>query len=190
MTNDEIRTFVCFEISPALREYLQEIVTHASQLREAIVWTRASNIHLTLKFLGNVERKKIPVIADTLEKVANAARVFQLTVDRVGAFPDFRRPRVFWVGCRETPVELQKFVAALEDAFATLGFAKEARSFTPHLTLGRTRGGVTQKTGNFLENFRFVPHKIDCNDIILMQSELAPTGAVYTPLKVLPLQKV
>ncbi|MDQ7053850.1 MAG: RNA 2',3'-cyclic phosphodiesterase [candidate division KSB1 bacterium] len=188
MSRDTIRAFICFEISDALRQYLETIIEDGRRFKEAISWTRPGNIHLTLKFLGNIDAQQREAVSGVLQKLTGAFRAFAVNIDRLGAFPNFRRPRVFWAGSHADNPALQRLVAQLEDELGTYGFEKENRRFTPHLTIGRVKRMPFVKTADFLKQFEFEPHTIECREMIFMKSELNPGGAIYTPLATFPLQ--
>ncbi len=188
MSRDTIRAFICFEISDALRQYLETIIEDGRRFQEAISWTRPGNIHLTLKFLGNIDAQQREAVSGVLQKLTGAFRTFAVNIDRLGAFPNFRRPRVFWAGSHEENPLLQQLVAQLENDLAAFGFEKENRKFTPHLTIGRVKRPPIRQTVDFLQRFPFEPHTIECREIIFMKSELNPGGAIYTPLATFSLQ--
>ncbi|MFH1148322.1 MAG: RNA 2',3'-cyclic phosphodiesterase, partial [Pseudomonadota bacterium] len=156
-----------------------------------IKWVNPRGIHLTLKFLGYVEEKMIEPIAVALEGATAGQESLTLKAECIGAFPSLKNPRVVWVGVGGETERLSLIQQRIEEALLKLGFPKEDRPFTPHLTLGRIRPG--RKAGDFgagiehLKKTSFGP--LTVTEVVLYQSVLRPDGAVYTPLKKIALQK-
>ncbi|MFQ5630089.1 MAG: RNA 2',3'-cyclic phosphodiesterase [bacterium] len=188
MTAETIRTFICFEIGKNAQDYLANIISGGKKIGDRIAWSKPQNIHLTLKFLGDISSAQIAEIGKIIKEIATGTTGFNLTIDHLGAFPNFRTPRVFWVGSSHIPAALSHLVAGLEEQIQPLGFKKERRAFKPHLTLGRVKGRDFRETVAFLKNHPFEPQTFDCNEIILMRSDLQPAGALYTPIQQFNLQ--
>lgn len=183
-----LRTFICLELSAALR---QQLNTTSAELRAAcprapVTWVPPEKMHLTLKFLGDTPENAVPRVRAVLHTLASATPKFSFAVSGLGCFPNFKQPRVVWAGLTNTSAlgQLQKLVEA---QIAPLGFPTEARSFAPHLTLGRVKpeaaraevaalGEVIRLRA--LQNFGTE----SVAQIILMRSDLQRGGAIYTPL--------
>lgn len=154
----------------------------------SVRWTRPQSIHLTLKFLGDTPTDKIPEIATALDVVARHAPPCTLTVEKLGCFPNMRRPRVLWVGITEPTGRLEALQAAIEEAMEPLGYQPERRDFTPHLTLGRVRRKTERRDvyriGDLVTQTEIGSlGQIEANRFDLIQSVLKPTGAEYTTLE-------
>lgn len=186
-SDDKIRTFICFETDPNLQAYLDQLIQEASRTAEPIKWVEATNIHLTLKFLGDITLAQARQVAGLLERIGAQTAPLHLRFDRLGAFPNFRAPRVFWLGCSEQSAALDALVERLEDELATLGFPKEKRAYSPHLTIGRPKDRNCRQTSRFLESYVVQPQALAGDKLILMRSELHPAGAKYTPIKTVAL---
>jgi len=147
-----------------------------------VSWTRPEGMHLTLKFLGEVEEKRVPKIEAALDSAANSIGAFSLSVSGMGTFPDIRRPRVIWIGLKEQGNNLIRLQRSVEEEFNKTGFSPEDREFTPHITLGRIRSQKNvEKLLSLIEKLRDVElDGFDASCVYLMQSQLRPTGAVYT----------
>ena len=144
-------------------------------------WTRPDNIHLTLKFLGDIEEGKADIIAERIEAICKGRLAFKLSVSGTGVFPNSRSPRVLWAGI-ELNDEIIAFQKGIEEAMASLGFEPEKRRFSPHLTLGRFRSSrakqaLLDKLDSARENIFGI---MDVNSVLLMRSDLGPGGAKYT----------
>ena len=185
---EKIRAFVALEMPDEVRRDLDEI---SFRLRKDLAnvplrWVPVENMHLTLKFLGDVLREQLQAITEILrEKTGNLAPI-QLSLDGLGAFPNLQRPRVLWIGI-DFPDTLKTFQRDLENQFAALGFSHENRSFAPHLTLARVRGHArTADLARIREILEAAPkpaptHAI-ADKITLFRSELKPSGSVYNAL--------
>jgi 2'-5' RNA ligase len=183
-----VRAFVAIKIDPEVAQRISEIQAKFDKNLGGIRWVRPENLHLTLKFLGQVDDDKLPPMMDSLGRVFHSMPRFSVSCSGLGVFPDIRRARVLWVGLEGKP--LSSLAARVDDALVPLGFAREKREFKPHLTIGRWResAGRPDLLRRELETGKehdFGPSRM--NEVILFQSMLKPTGAVYTPLKVFPL---
>lgn len=179
----KVRTFIAIEISDALRQKIAGVQEKLKKEKERVSWTKPGNIHVTLKFLGDVEENEINAIVEAVERAVGSFNSFILSVKNIGAFPNLRRPRVFWVGIENPPVQLTQIFEKIEDELNQIGFPKETRKFSPHLTIGRVRSPISD---GFIEKFKketFEGGKVRVEEIVVMKSDLKPTGAVYTPLK-------
>ncbi len=179
-----LRTFVAIELVDPARAALSD---YLATLRPTpgVAWTRAENLHLTLKFLGNVPTARIDELTARLREATAAAAAFTMTVAGVGAFPNVARPRILWVGCKAP--SLPALAAAVDAACVRCGCAAEERPFHPHVTLGRVREG---KRGSF--PFLAADGSRDfgasaTSAVVLFASQLGSGGARYTPLATLAL---
>ncbi len=182
--SDTIRTFIAIEIPGNVISKIRELQEGFKVYGFKIRWVRPESIHLTLKFLGNIETVEIDKVNNALSKTVKGYTPISLTAKGIGVFPGIRRPRVLWVGLTgqlESLVSLQK---TLDENLRAIGFSREKRPFKGHLTLGRVKDKINaKKFGDALIGFRnFESETFTANQIILYKSELKPTGAVYTKL--------
>jgi len=142
------------------------------------------NLHLTLKFLGDVAESRIGAIVDTLKGATSDARVFDAELRGLGAFPSATRPRVVWAGVSEGAHAMVELAGRVDGALAALGFAREGRPFSPHVTLGRVRqpGRSQALTEALRDGAECEFGRIRVAGASLMRSELSPRGARYTEL--------
>ncbi|GMR04302.1 MAG: RNA 2',3'-cyclic phosphodiesterase [Thermodesulfobacteriota bacterium] len=149
-----------------------------------VSWVNPSNIHLTLKFLGEVDETRIDQIGEALEKAASGIRPFSLSTGKLGGFPNIANPRVLWLGLEggEEAVELQK---KIDETLAGLGFEKEKRAFHPHLTLARIRNPADGRAlGALAIKLRHdINIEFTVDSFILFRSKLTPSGAEYSELR-------
>jgi 2'-5' RNA ligase len=183
-----IRAFIAIDLSQEIIQRLDQVSTQLKKRLEGVPvrWVQVDNIHLTLKFLGDVSLANIDMLKKILQTEVEGHRAFEISVGGLGAFPTPRRPRVVWVGV-EAPADLSAVQNGVENAMSLLGYAREDRPFSPHLTLGRvSRNAGTQderQIGEAIEaaklGFLGVAR---VNEVHLYKSDLNPNGAVYTRL--------
>ena len=185
---DVIRTFICIEIPQSIKERINRLQEILRQIGAQISWTKPSNIHLTLKFLGGVEATRIERVKKALERAVNGIGPFEVEVSGSGCFPSARSPRALWVGFSNVPELLQHLSSNIEDELAREGFEREKRKFSPHLTIGRIRApGNSARVAEALIASGFESEAFIATEVILMRSDLKPTGSIYTPQAVLRL---
>ncbi len=184
-----IRAFLAIEIPDGLRPGLVQVMGELKRSNADVRWAPVGNIHLTLKFFGNVPDDEIGALALAARQVAAAEEPFQLRVTMAGAFPSPKSPRVVWLGLGGDVLPLTRLYQRLEKVFATLGYLPEGRALHPHLTLGRVKSPANrEKLAGMLEKLPpldWPPFAV--KELILFQSVLSPQGSKYTPLKVIPL---
>lgn len=190
MKPDLIRCFVAIEIPERIQASLAKIQDAFRPKIKRVSWTKVGNFHLTLKFLGEVENHSINEISIALQKIAASQTPFSVEIGGVGAFPNLARPRVLWVGLKQGTPPTVKLARTINHELVNFGFEKDAR-FHPHLTLARLKDPVNLNT--FINLFRKFETlggaSLTVNKIMLVNSELHSSGAVYTPLKIYQLDK-
>ena len=182
------RLFVAAKIAPDVIEKLCRAEAGLEKSLGDIRWVRRENLHLTLKFLGEVADERIADIGEALERALAPLSRVAVSTRGLGVFPDIRRPKALWAGLDAAP--LAPLARAVEDALAALGFAREKREFKPHLTLGRWRAfaGRADALRGEIEQWRGRDFGVsEIKEAVLFQSALKPDGAVYTALRVFPL---
>lgn len=185
---DTVRSFVAIELDPDLKRALSAVQEALrSHLDDGPVrWTRPEGVHLTLKFLGEVSADGIAEIAAQMDAAAREVDGFRIELKGVGGFPTNRSPRVVWVGVEEPSGSLSLLQRQVEDRLEPLGFPKENRPFSPHLTIGRARGRGGEphrRLGRALEALDLSPQgAMEVRTISLMRSQLGPEGAAYSQL--------
>jgi 2'-5' RNA ligase len=191
---ETIRAFIAVELPDSVKLSLKQITTNLKKTElTGIKWVDPGSVHLTLKFLGNIEPGTISALEEKIRQVAEANKLFYLETGEPGAFPDAKAPRVLWVGLRGDLDNLRKLQREIESILVPMGFPKEKRSFSPHLTLARTRDRASplerRHLGNALSssgNPEAVQFRIDC--LSLMKSTLTKEGALYHCLVSIPLK--
>ena len=186
MQNDFIRCFIAIQIPKLIILEIEDYINNLKKISPQIRWVNAKGIHLTLKFLGEIKPDLVHEIKNNLLPIKNVVEKFKLTVNPAGCFPNENRPRVIWLGISQDKnnslICLHQWI---EEKLIPLGFEKEKRRFSPHLTLGRVKTPSNFKDiFNYLKEHPFPEHSFIVKDIILMRSKLLPTGAEYTPLEI------
>jgi len=184
-----VRAFVAVNLDQDLKDALAKVQERLKATRADVGWVRPESLHLTLKFLGQVEESRLGAVAEAIAAAATGYGSFRLVLGGVGAFPQPRAARVVWIGVQQGAEALVTLQARVEAGLEALGFAREERPFAAHLTLGRVRGPARREqlavalTSIPAEPLReMMLHRID-----LMKSELGPGGARYTALQTFPL---
>lgn len=183
-----IRTFVGVRVDPKMTQKISEVQSHLKQSLTTIRWVAQENLHFTVKFLGSVEEEKIATIIQALERAVRGVRAFPLTGRGIGVFPDIKRARVLWVGLHGHG--LQTLAQEVEASLEPLGFAREKRGFTPHLTIGRWRSFEAKAKRLKDEIDRLNDHDFGqsrVGEVVFFQSVLKPHSVVYSPLQVISL---
>jgi len=146
-----------------------------------VAWVAETNLHVTLKFLGQIEETRVGAITEALVSVATRTPAFALDVRGLGAFPTPSRPRVLWAGL-EPAAPLTALGGAVDAALATLGFVRESRAFAAHVTLGRVR--ESRRNPALAAALARPTHcgRLTVSRVSLMRSELHPHGVRYTEL--------
>jgi len=195
MSERTVRAFVAVELDDSIRRGLFRIQSDLQRHLEkrAIRWVRPEGIHLTLNFLGDVPAGRLDSIGEVLAPACRGLAPFEVHPERLGCFPDFKRPRVIWVGLGGDVASLLALQKATTGALDSVGFSPEGRSYSPHLTLGRVRREVRGR-----EKSTIGPHiqeievpalgAIGVESVILMRSDLSPRGASYLRLGSFPLE--
>lgn len=181
-----VRTFVALELPEPLRA---GILGLARTLRDSGIrasWCRDGTLHLTLKFLGDVEERDLPEVVAAVATAAAGVPPFDFETGRLGAFPSPRDPRVIWLGA-EPVDELFDLQAAIEDELSAAGFPRERRSFHPHITLGRVRGRAPDGTCDILATLSAPRARVPVSEVRVMRSTLDPGGAVHEVIETVPL---
>jgi 2'-5' RNA ligase len=190
-----LRAFLASELPPPLQDAIQTATTSLRQTLgdELIRWVPIRNIHLTLKFLGDVSPSSLDLIEQMLATEAAQVPCFEVQIEGLGAYPNSRRPRVLWVGL-SAPASLVALQHAIEAASARLGFESEDREYSPHLTIGRVRQDISSteqhKIRAALESTligNLGSARVDA--VHLFKSDLQRTGSIYTKLFTTPLLK-
>jgi 2'-5' RNA ligase len=190
-----LRAFIAVEIPPEIHQAIDKKTApiRAALNTSLVRWVPAENIHLTLKFLGDVSPSNLEMLEQMLSAEVCQHPSFEMEFGGLGAFPSPKRPRVIWIGI-QAPPGLGALQHGIGAATATLGYPDEQRPFSPHLTIGRVKQNIDQ-TG--MHKIRAALEKTQVGalgttrveSVYLFKSDLKPSGAEYTRLFSVPLRK-
>ncbi|MBU4288720.1 MAG: RNA 2',3'-cyclic phosphodiesterase [Proteobacteria bacterium] len=181
---DTIRTFIAFKLPKNIISYIRKIQEDIKSYAFKVRWVNLENIHITLKFLGNINYTDIERISETIITSVNGYAPISLEVKGAGVFPNIKRPRVIWVGITGEIKKLTGIQKDIEQNLEKLGFPPEKRPFKGHLTLGRIKGKIDpKKLLDAMKKFeKFESELFIADKIFLFKSDLKSTGSVYTEL--------
>ena len=186
-----MRCFIALEMPRAVKEHAAGLINELKSAGADIKWVEPHNLHLTLKFLGEVEQSLVPEIRRVLVNALAGQEPLELAVAGCGAFPSPKKPRVVWLGLSGMVEALGNLAGAVQAALEPLGFAPEARPFQPHLTLGRLRqrrrggkkGPPSAPLSRALAGLAGSQGpEFLAGQVVLMQSTLTSSGPIYEPL--------
>jgi 2'-5' RNA ligase len=183
--SETIRAFIAFELPPAVISLLDKVQQDLERLKIRARWVRPENVHLTLKFLGDINPDHIDKIGAEMTAAAFESPPVTLSVRGVGVFPGIKRPRVIWVGLGGDIRSLFAFQSRLEEKLAGAEFPKDKRPFRAHLTLGRIKQAARPAVIRQMitDYARLSSDEFICDQVFLFKSDLKPSGAVYSKLK-------
>ncbi|MGQ9608202.1 MAG: RNA 2',3'-cyclic phosphodiesterase [bacterium] len=183
-SKEALRSFIAVELPNEIHDNLQKLQNNLKDSMPDVRWVKYGNIHLTLKFLGDVEVSKIEKISKSIQYVADEFSPFTISLAHIGAFPNFRKPSIIWTGVEEGAEKIVEIVEHIESSMEKLGFAREKRPFRPHLTIGRVRElkhpaimAKSLENSEIGEIGKFMVEKLS-----LIKSQLDPSGSIYTTL--------
>jgi RNA 2',3'-cyclic 3'-phosphodiesterase len=185
------RTFIAVEVSDGARGRAAELIRRLRASNAKVSWVVPENMHITLKFLGDQSDDDLAVICRSVLDAVAEVPAFDFLCHGAGAFPNLQRPRTVWIGVTEGAAEFVHLHEAVESALAARGFRRENRALTPHLTLGRVRGGgdAQQELGRLIAAHADFPVGLSATDeVLVMASHQRRSGAEYEVLARAPLK--
>ena len=191
---DTIRAFVAIELDDDTKAHIAAAIETLRQRRiDNLRLVRHEGVHLTLKFLGDIEASRAPQVADAMKHAASRQTPFSLTLGAPGVFPNANRARVLWIGLDGDFKALKFLQAEVEEALTSVGFAAERRPFNPHLTIGRMHHRASRfdrrRATDALAAIRLPTNQtVAVESISLMKSTLLPDGAIYERIARSPLK--
>ena len=181
-----VRTFVALELSDSLKEGILALTEELRLRGVQASWARRPTLHLTLKFLGDVEETSLPEVVAAVARASSCVSSFGFETRALGAFPSPRRPRVLWLGV-EPVDELFVLQEAVESELADLGLPREKRRFHPHVTLGRIRDPRAESVQEILDELVAPKGRVEVLEVRVMRSTLRPGGALHELVEAIPL---
>ncbi len=198
-----IRSFIAININDSLRGKIGDIVNGLVETNADVRWVKSENLHITLKFLGNINEEEIQLIKDVLMKVSSKYYSFGILLENIGCFPNIKRPRIIWIGIRDSSAIIQIY-KDIDKMLFKAGFEKEKKAFSPHITIGRVKSmngyikvkdkiktlNINNKEKpeiNHVQLTDFIFGNMTMNSLSLMRSDLSRSGAKYTLIEDFPL---
>ncbi|MDD4923887.1 MAG: RNA 2',3'-cyclic phosphodiesterase [Dehalococcoidales bacterium] len=184
---EKIRSFIAIELPQDLKSELGKLQARLKVAKPRIKWVSPDGIHLTLKFLGDIETTAVDRITQAMTEAVNGIQPFDLCIGQMGVFPNYERVQVVWVGLDGQLDTLDRLYHRLEDSMAKAGFPPEKRGFKPHLTLARVADEAMpderKRFGDLIAAGKAeINHSFKASGLSLMKSTLTPRGAVYNRL--------
>jgi len=185
-----VRTFIATELPKGIRTEIFSLRHNIPHNSARIKWVKEENIHLTLLFLGEIFEQQLEEVEMACKLVSQRHKKFQMSIKASGVFPNFRRPRVIWVGiCQESREHLVSLASDLMRALVSLNL-DDRKDFSPHITFGRVKSVYDlHALQRGVESISIETEKYTVKEIILFKSTLKPSGAIYTPLSRFQLQQ-
>lgn len=180
-----MRTFISVRLSKSVRERIAGVQEELKDDRVNVKWISPENVHITLKFLGEVSMKALPEVCESVRTSTSGVERFSIGVDSLGFFPGNKSPRVIWAGISEGKEELKELGRSIEDNLSELGFKKENREFAAHITIGRVR---SQRNIRQILDKLDIMKNVSCGTsqaeaVCIMRSELTSRGPIYSILE-------
>lgn len=172
------------EMPGELRVQFKDVQAQLQRAEAHVNWVEPHNIHVTLKFLGEIGQDQLEGLYEGVSEGVRGLAPFEIGLSGLGAFPNFRRPRVVWIGVergRERLVELQR---RLEESIGHRGFPRDNRKFSPHLTIGRVKS--PRGVDDLVDTIKATPFEsgsIRVDEVVVMKSTLTPEGPIYASLR-------
>jgi len=179
--SEVIRTFIAIELPDNVREELAELEERLAATGADVKWVQPRNIHLTVKFLGDIGISDLDNVKNALQNSVSLSKEFITHLSQVGAFPKLNFPRIIWTGIDKGKDEIMEIFTALEQNLSEAGFQKDVRPLSPHLTIGRVRSPKNKEVLiKKLENMKyFSKYEISVDGVSLFKSTLTQNDPIY-----------
>ena len=182
-----IRSFLAVEIPESNKEKILELINPFKEKSDSFIkWVNRDNLHITLKFIGELNTDHISTSQNDLSERLSSIPSFNIQINRLGVFPNSQKPRIFWLGFDQNK-NLEQIVSSIENYLVSLGYEADHKPFSPHLTIGRVRRDVP--SGNFAEftkNFKDLKLEVipdfKVSHVTLFKSDLTRDGPIYSRL--------
>jgi 2'-5' RNA ligase len=187
---NRLRTFIAISLSTSVLTGIEKCIRTLQSHLEGIRWVETKNLHVTLKFLGDVPLNDLPQLIRAVTQSTNQTHSFDLTFHGLGVFPHRESPKTIWIGCQEGSAELAHLAEIIDEGLLPLGFPKESRRFSPHLTIGRVKklpqGSALMPRLDEQSNRQFGSCSV--SEVLICSSELTRHGPLYDELAAIPLR--
>ncbi len=183
-----MRAFIAIELTIEIKDALSKIQDRLKAHLPKISWIKPLNLHLTLKFLGEISAEQLSEIKQIITEITKTTSCFKIKLEALGVFPNLHAARIIWIGANQPPLELQQLARQLETRLIKSGIPQEQRSFCAHITIGRIKSHfipsdlkkALDKIGKEVAEANL---ELECKEITLFESTLGQQAATYTALK-------
>ena len=184
-----VRTFIGIFPPPHIQSAIAEIQSSLKIDASAIRWEVQKKFHVTIKFLGTVSSEQLQRLQPLLTEKGQSINQFEIKLTNIGCFPTAHAPKIVWIGSLgDENILLADCFTAFETTCISAGFKKEEHQFHPHITLGRVKGKISENLIKKIENTTFEPLQFLCTELLIMKSDLSPSGSTYSQLSNIPLK--
>lgn len=182
-----MRAFIAIELPAEIKKYLSGLQEKLKATGAEVKWVKPLNIHLTLKFLGEIDQEQFKRICETLDRITKESAGYTISLGSVGAFPKITSPRTIWAGIEKGGQQTQDLAERIEVELVKIGRPKEIRPYSSHITIGRTksplnRNRLIQELNNLADSPEALPSEFPVTKIILYKSTLTIGGPIYEVL--------
>ncbi len=183
-----MRAFIAISLPQEMKDLLSDIQHELKKSKADVKWVKPDNIHLTLKFLGEISETQSPEISKVIENIANETNAFTLSLSSIGTFPPAQAPRIIWVGLNKGDKETKELANRLEKSLKDLGFPPQEREFASHITIARVKSALN--LGKLNESLAITRQKLEAKtqeclvkNLGFFRSSLTSEGPIYETLK-------
>jgi len=188
---EKARSFIAVNLNPEIKEYLTYLQVSLNFPQTKIKWVEKNNLHLTMKFLGDMSLEQTELIKSGLKGIASRYNQFIIKLSsNIGIFPTYKMPRIIWVGIKEGVNQLEELYNSIENDLSNKGFSREDKYFSGHITIGRVK--FIRDKNNFIQILKRIEISNlsqEVKSIDLMGSKLTPNGPIYSITTKFPLLK-
>lgn len=178
-----MRLFIATPISRQVETELANIIYQLKSVAGNVRWVKPENIHLTIKFLGETDKSLVEHLSQLIDETSRETNILDFKISKIGGFPNLIRPRALWAGLDGDHSELERLAGSLDQRVHKLGYDRETRKFSPHLTLGRVKKPQSlPQLAHFIENYKIEAMPFQIDRLTLFKSTLTPRGPIYERL--------
>jgi 2'-5' RNA ligase len=192
--NDEVvametfRTFVAVDLPKLVKMEIDKLISDLRETAPDIRWVKAANLHLTMRFLGDIPKDSIAVLAGELSKNLSGFGPFEISLRGIGGFPNLKKARVIWIGGGQGLELLEGLAPLVEKSCRNCGFGPADKPFSSHLTLGRVKFPKGhERLISIVDSLNYETPLFTVEEIVVFRSELSPAGPKYTRLEAIRL---
>jgi len=186
-----VRSFIAVNLNPEIKEYLTSLQVSLNVPETKIKWVEKNNLHLTMKFLGDISVEQMELIKSALKEITSRYSPFIIKLSsNIGIFPTYRMPRIIWTGIKEGANQLHELYNSIETMLYEEGFPRENKEYSSHITIGRVK--YIKDKDNFIQMLKSIGVNNFSQEVVsidLMESKLTPNGPIYNITAKLPLLK-